>query len=220
MARIDNLTIFLTDIAESIRGKTGKTDAIPANEFDAEIESISGSEDLTEELTTYNSKVTEQETSIQDIVTALKSKGAGEVQKYAPRWISFYEYQGTELTQEISNLDTSNMTSMYYMFFRCINLTELDLSNFDTSNVTNISKMFYGCDNLKKLDVRTFEFTKFTNSWEYEYTFGYNASYDHIPFDCLVIVKDEANKEWVVTTAKKCSITLSNVKTVAELEGV
>lgn len=42
MARIDNLTNFLTDVANSIRSKTGKTDAIPAENFDTEIESISG----------------------------------------------------------------------------------------------------------------------------------------------------------------------------------
>ena len=42
MARIDNLTNFLTDVADSIRSKTGKSEAIAAEDFDTEIESISG----------------------------------------------------------------------------------------------------------------------------------------------------------------------------------
>lgn len=40
MARIDNLSDFLTDVASSIKNKTGKTDAIPAANFDTEINSI------------------------------------------------------------------------------------------------------------------------------------------------------------------------------------
>ena len=32
--------------------------------------------------------------------------------KYAPRYISFYEYNGTELNEEIANLDASNITSI------------------------------------------------------------------------------------------------------------
>lgn len=40
MARIDNLTNFLTDVADSIRSKTGKSETIAAEDFDTEIESI------------------------------------------------------------------------------------------------------------------------------------------------------------------------------------
>ncbi len=40
MARIDTLTNFFTDVADSIRSKTGKTDPIPCEDFDTEIESI------------------------------------------------------------------------------------------------------------------------------------------------------------------------------------
>ena len=40
MARIDTLTNFLTDVADSIRTKTNKTDNIHPKDFDTEIESI------------------------------------------------------------------------------------------------------------------------------------------------------------------------------------
>lgn len=42
MARIDTLTNFLTDVADSIRSKTGKSETIACEDFDTEIESISG----------------------------------------------------------------------------------------------------------------------------------------------------------------------------------
>lgn len=41
-----------------------------------------------------------------------------------------------------SNVDTSNVTDMSYMFSDLKNVSELDLSSFDTSNVTDMSGMF------------------------------------------------------------------------------
>lgn len=54
MARTDNLNNFLTDVANSIRTKTGKTDKIKASSFDTEIKSIEtgGREPTLEEVTT------------------------------------------------------------------------------------------------------------------------------------------------------------------------
>ena len=49
---------------------------------------------------------------------------------------------------DVSNLDTSKLTNMGYMFSDCSNLTTLDLSNFDTSKVTDMSDMFRSCYNL------------------------------------------------------------------------
>ena len=83
--------------------------------------------------------------------------------KYAPRYISFYNYKGTELDEEITNLDTSNITSMDSMFYQCSKLTTLDLSSFDTSKVTNMGSMFNACNKLTTLDVSNFDTSKVTN---------------------------------------------------------
>lgn len=77
MARTDNFTNFATDVADSIRSMTGKTDKIPAANFDTEIKSIETKEDLNEELNTYNAEVTEQGVSIDTIINALEGKAAG-----------------------------------------------------------------------------------------------------------------------------------------------
>ena len=45
-------------------------------------------------------------------------------------------------------MDTSNVTSMYRMFYNCNKLTSLDVSNWDTSNVTSMSSMFENCNSL------------------------------------------------------------------------
>ena len=83
--------------------------------------------------------------------------------KYAPRYISFYNYSGTELNEEIANLDTSNITSMYAMFSSCISLQTVDLSNFDTSKVTDMSTMFQNCYGLLDLNLSNFDTSKVTN---------------------------------------------------------
>ena len=83
--------------------------------------------------------------------------------KYAPRDITFYAYTGTELNEEIANLDTSNITSMAYMFYNNNNLQSLDLSNFNTSNVTNMYSMFLGCKSLTTLDLSNFNTSNVTD---------------------------------------------------------
>lgn len=229
MARTDTFNNWATDVADSIRSKTGKTDKIPATNFDSEIAAIQTKEDLDAELTVQNEEITEQEVSIEDIKQALNGKSA--YKKYAPRRISFSGYTGTSLDYEIANLDTSKLTSMYqmfsqnnklvsldlsnfdtskvtdmsYAFYGCVKLTVLDLSNFDTSKVTNMQHMFYGCD-FTKLDIRNFDFTNVTR---------YDNIFSYMPTTCEIIVKDDVAKTWVL--ARRSDLT--NVKTVAELEG-
>lgn len=56
----------------------------------------------------------------------------------------------------LSNMDTSNVTDMYDMFWGCTNLTSLDLSHFDTSQVTDMSFMFDRCLKLNTLNLDGF----------------------------------------------------------------
>ena len=74
----------------------------------------------------------------------------------------FYYYGGTDLPF-VKNLDTSNVTSMDYMFYNCLQLNKLDLTTFDTSNVTNMNSMFASCQVLTELDISDFDTSKVTN---------------------------------------------------------
>lgn len=224
MARIDNLSNFLSDVAEAIRTKKGTTDTIPASNFDTEIASIEGGS------------------------------------KYAPKYITFYNYQGKDLTEETANLDTSNITDMsnifygnknlhdidisawntsnvtnmqnaFYncntfnsnttldfsnwvtskvtnmsgMFYGNISVVSLDLSSFITSEVTNVSAMFRNCTSLSRLDIRNFTFEKCTSTGNMLYG---------VKTDCLIIVKSQTEKDFILNIRND----LTNVKTVAELE--
>ncbi len=63
----------------------------------------------------------------------------------------------------IEYLNTSNVTDMRSMFFRCFELTSLDVSNFNTSKVTDMSSMFGDCSRLTSLDVTGFNTENVTN---------------------------------------------------------
>ena len=51
------------------------------------------------------------------------------------------------------NINTSLVTSMSYMFHKCYSLVTIDLSYFDTSKVQNMNFMFFECSSLFNLDI-------------------------------------------------------------------
>ena len=62
---------------------------------------------------------------------------------------------------DLSNLDTSKVSDMSYMFSNCSSYY-LDLSNFDTSNVTDMSYMFISCSS--EINIDGWDTSKVTNA--------------------------------------------------------
>ena len=54
---------------------------------------------------------------------------------------------------DLSYFDTSQVNNMYGMFSGCSNLLSLNLSNFNISGVSSISSMFNGCNRLEYVDL-------------------------------------------------------------------
>ncbi len=71
----------------------------------------------------------------------------------------FYKCESLKLLN-LSNFDTSKVTNMGGMFWGCNALTSVDLSNFDTSNVYKMSHMFYLCESIESLDLSSFNTLK------------------------------------------------------------
>ena len=75
-----------------------------------------------------------------------------------------YMFNLTHLTSlDLSNFDSSNVTSMRSMFEDCCNLTSLDLSNFNTSNVTTMEWMFSKCCNITSINLPNINTSNVTN---------------------------------------------------------
>ena len=66
---------------------------------------------------------------------------------------------------DVSGFNTENVTSMYVMFAACASLTSLDVSNFNTGNVTDMAGMFYRCSGLTSLDLSGFNTANVTNMY-------------------------------------------------------
>ncbi|MBC1910459.1 BspA family leucine-rich repeat surface protein, partial [Listeria innocua] len=70
-------------------------------------------------------------------------------------------YGARSLTSlDLSNFNTSQVTTMAYMFDEALSLTSLDLSNFDTSQVTVMAYMFDRNLSLTSLDLSSFDTSK------------------------------------------------------------
>lgn len=110
-----------------------------------------------------------------------------------------------DINLDLSNFNTEKVTTMYAMFNYCYYITKLDLSSFYTPNLTNTGSMFQTCMKLTYLDIRNFTFDKVTS---------YSGMFNNIPKDCLIIVKGQTEKDWVLAVRSD----LTNVKTIAELE--
>lgn len=98
-----------------------------------------------------------QASNIKNGVNILGVTGTYKGEKFVPSFLSFYYFRGDSLANEISKLDTSNITDMRSMFEYCEYVTELDLSSFDTSNVTSMQYLFYKNVRLQKVDLSSFD---------------------------------------------------------------
>ncbi|MGM9726338.1 MAG: BspA family leucine-rich repeat surface protein [Prevotella sp.] len=67
----------------------------------------------------------------------------------------FYKCYNLTTITDIQYLNTSEVTSMVYMFLGCTELTSLDLSSFNTQKVNNMNRMFRYCK-FTTLDLSSF----------------------------------------------------------------
>ncbi|MGX7419779.1 bacterial Ig-like domain-containing protein [Carnobacterium gallinarum] len=67
------------------------------------------------------------------------------------------------ISLDVSQFDTSQVTDMAHMFMNVGKVESLDVSHFNTSKVTNMKEMFYEMRALNQLDVSRFDTSKVTN---------------------------------------------------------
>lgn len=144
MARTNNLTNFLTDVATAIKTKTGDSTLIPASQFDTKIANIS----------TGHLDNTEYQEANDDLDDILE----GSTQNYITNGQSLFA-SNVRLDQMNTVLGfCNNLTTTARMFTSCSNLTELNLTNLiDASTIITMEYMFNGCRNLQTLNLSTFK---------------------------------------------------------------
>ena len=108
-------------------------------------------------------------TSLEEVPWCLERKSiitvdfVNEVVPYYSTAYWFRECSNLTIVNNISKLNTVNVTDMTRMFSLCNSIKTLDLRNFDTSNVTSMFSMFYQCNSLESVNVSSFDTSKVIN---------------------------------------------------------
>lgn len=147
MARINNLTNFLTDVATAIKTKKGDSTPIPASDFDTEIANLpsGGGGDSDYFQTT-------------DVIPLTGSNNARTIQNLRS-WVGQYAMK------KLPNLNLQVLGGSYgcqYALSVCPNLEEVTMNSIDfiTNNARTMFKgLFYNCKKLKKVDMSSLNIT-------------------------------------------------------------
>lgn len=163
------LTELFTDIANSLRAKTGKEDKIVAENFPNEIDSIKSMAD-TNDATATAEDIVEGKTAYvkeEKIVGTMKASEYNAkimTEGYVKKDTS-YKDDFKRMLVTIPFIDTSEWTSMYCLFENCTNLKKIDLKGWDTSKVTTMYDLFYNCTNVEEIDLTGIDTSNVTTFW-------------------------------------------------------
>ena len=103
----------------------------------------------------------------------------------------------------LSSFDTSQVTSMVFMFAECKSLISLDLSNFLTTSVYEYSYMFYNSTKLEYLNLS--EFSSIIKGKELSYDDAFSNTPDYLIY-CINESKPQSDIFLNQLKAKKCSM--------------
>lgn len=78
--------------------------------------------------------------------------------------LNWFNNCSTMRTVVLDQMDTSRVTSLYYLFSGNTGMTTADVSRWDVSHVTTINRMFSSCTSLKSLDLSSWRTPSLTNT--------------------------------------------------------
>ena len=156
MSKQNNLTDFLTDVADAIRQKKGTQAPINPQDFSSEIASIpTGGSNPLQDMLDRSSDTDGSYLFYTDVSANICKQLTNEVlatldfsnKHYTS---AKYMFSGCEGLTTIPQLDFSRVTEASSMFYNCTRLTTIP--QLDFSRVTITGSMFYGCTSLTTLD--------------------------------------------------------------------
>lgn len=194
MARIDNLTNFLTDIATAIKSKTGKTEAITPSNFDTEINSIeAGGGDIEEY---FVNNISGSQIGIAGLIKKLPNLNITGLKDCSSMFSNCINLE------EIPMLDTSLTTSFTGMFQYCSKIKTVP--QYNTDNITSYSSTFYRCTALEYFP---------------EFNYSKATRIDNICGYCSSL-KEVKNMNSIVNTSFYASFrSCSKLESIGELRG-
>ena len=225
MARIDNLNHYLTDLADSIRVKTGESLPIPANAFDTYIKSIKNY-DLSDffNVNFTGSRYTQDAAGFKQFLANAYVRPT-----YCPLPIdlgnlnisleSLFEnnaslkcapiFVGTDGVLSTSKMLKGCAAAQFpsessWIFNNVVDASEMfsgcNLLNNPTIGFQaceNTSSMFEGCYNITYMNLKQVDFSTITTYTNMFGGEGSSISSIGVPNNCKIVVKDNTDKEWI-----------------------
>ncbi len=144
------LTNKLTAIADAIRSRTGKTDAMTLEQMASEISGM--------KMKVPNGwRFSYCDVACKDFIESLDMSAVTD-------YSYLFRYCGTWTEIDFTKWGTLNKpTSLAYLCSNCGLLEQINLSNVDTSNTTDMQQMLNSCYKLKALDISHFDVSKTTS---------------------------------------------------------
>lgn len=132
---------------------------------------------------------------------------------------AYYMFRNCEdLTElDVSELDTSQCTNMQSMFLGCRALTELDVSKLDTSQCTNMQSMFQYLENITELDLSNFNTSKCTNMAQMFYGCNKIEELDLSSFDTKNVTNMGSGMFYGNTNLKSVNLSSFDTKNVTNM---
>ena len=124
-------------------------------------------QNLVDNLVTKGVNATNDETFTELVPKVLDISSGGDVVITDASHL-FYDGARTDYLEEILNA-CRDVTSCAYMFYNCTDLISIDLSNFDTSNVSTMSNMFRLCRGITSIKFSSKD-TPFLNNISYMFS--------------------------------------------------
>ena len=133
------------------------------------------------------------------------------------QWFCYF----TNLTSIVGMeyLNTSQVTSMYEMFYDCEQLTSIDLSHFDVGQVTTMQLMFAGCSSLQTVDLSGWQMPALTDM---RAAFSSCSALQTVRLDGfyapkLAYVSDMFNKCGSLTTVDLSTMTAGSISGISSM---
>lgn len=180
MARTDNLTNYLTDVATAIKTKKGDNTPIKASEFDTEIANLptgSGGVDISEYFESGRTESAGSASAGHWIYLVKKLAPITTLPTVATSFFKGYVGNELDLSQVPNTIAFTSTSSMFENTY----IDNLDLSNLNFDNVTNSASMFRS-STTKTLNLGDNTFSKSTNMSQMFYS---NISLEDVPYENL-----------------------------------
>lgn len=118
---------------------------------------------------------------------------------------TFYNFNNLTTINNLSLLDTSNVTNMSYVFWKCSSLTNIDVNGFNTSNVTDMYAMFAACYSLKSIDASNWNTSNVT-------------TFESMFYECWGLAEIKGVENWNTINANNMSSMFGECKTLKSVD--